>query len=664
MTRSLRLSTLRSAAAFGPALALALACTAVPSSAQTVVADTPGKTAAGVDYTQPKDWVLSTRGPASVFATPEGDLNVAVVQVGPATDAKAAAAKAWSLYKPAGAPPLRLASPDAPAEGWEERVGFSYETPPSARSTASAMALRRGTEWTVMIVDGTEAAASKRLAAIGLIGQSLRPAGYTRETFAGRQAHRLTPERVALIRQFLEQSIRELEVPGVGVALIDGGKVVWEGGVGLRKLGSPEPVEAHTKFMIASNTKGMSTLLLSKLADEGKLRWDQPVTELYPSFKLGDAATTRAVQVRHLVCACTGLPRKDFSFILASPEAPATDTFAQLAETQPTSRFGELFQYNNLMASAAGYLGGHLAYPGVELGAAYDRAMEDRIFAPLGMRDSGFDDARAMRGDWSPPHGRDIDGKVVPMSNAFNRTVHPHRPAGGAWSSAHDMARYVLLELGKGTIDGKRIVSEVNILERRKAGVLVGEDKYYGMGLFNEIDDGVRVVDHGGTLLGYRSNFWVLPDAGIGAVMLTNSDDGAALLDPFFRRLLEVVYDGEPRAAAEVAAAAARAKAGAQVRRQRLTWPGVRAVLGGLAARYRNPEVGDLTIRQQDGAPWVHAGSIDAPLATRANADGTVSVATAGPGAINVEMVVGRTPGARTLTMHDAQHDYVYTEVK
>ncbi len=116
--------------------------------------------------------------------------------------------------------------------------------------------------------------------------------------------------------------------------------------------------------MVASNTKGMATLLLSILADDGKLRWDQKVIDLYPQFRLGSDEVTKSVEVRHLVCACTGLPRKDFAFILAEPGAPASDTFVQLAQTMPTSKFGELFQYNNLMASAAGYLGGALSYPG------------------------------------------------------------------------------------------------------------------------------------------------------------------------------------------------------------------------------------------------------------------------------------------------------------
>lgn len=647
-------------------LALVLASMPLPLMAQTAVTtETPGKTASGITFVQPKDWIASVRGTTTIFASPEGNLNVAIVEVGAASSAKDAAALAWSTYRPDAKPVLRLASPDAPSSGWDERAQLSYETPPTAKLVNSALAVRRGTLWTVMIVDGSDATASKRLAAVSLLEQSLRPQGYQRETFAGRTAHKLDAARIATLRAFLAQSIREMEVPGVGVAFIEGGKVVWEGGVGVRRLGSTAPVTAHTKFMIASNTKGMSTLLLSRLADEGKLRWDQPVTDLYPSFRLGNDATTKATLVRHLVCACTGLPRKDFSFILAAPTAPASDTFVQLAATQPTSGFGELFQYNNLMAAAAGYLGGHLAYPGMELGAAYDKAMQTRIFDPLGMRDSGFDTARAMTGDFATPHGRDVDGRVVPMSNEFNATVHPYRPAGGAWSSAADMARYVQLELSKGVgVDGKRLISETNIVERRKPGVLVGEDKYYGMGLFSETDFGVPVVTHGGTLLGFRSNFFVLPEAGVGAVLLTNADDGQALTQPFLRRILEVLYDGKPEAAAEVIALGNQARAAAKARRARLTYPGEPAVVAALAANYRNPEVGPLTIRKAGAGVSMTAGSIEGPLATRRNADGSVSIITVGPGAIGMEALIGSKGGLRTLTISDGQHDYLYTEVK
>lgn len=647
-------------------LALALLSLPMALYAQTpVAADTAAKTGSGVSYTQPKDWTVATRGAATVLAAPEANLDIAVVDVGPAANAEGAAAKAWALYKPGANRKVKLVTPSTPGEGWDQRVGIAYETSPNERASVSALALRKGASWTVMIADGADATLSKRQAAAAIVQQSLRPAGYARESFAGKTAHRLTPARIEALRAFVADAARTLEVPGLGMALIDQGKVVWQGGVGVRTLGSPAPVTADTKFMIASNTKGMATLLLSVLADEGKLRWDQPVTELFPAFRLGDDATTRGTLVRHLVCACTGLPRKDYAFVLGDANAPASETFRQLAATQPTSKFGELFQYNNLMASAAGYLGGKLAYPDLEVGAAFDRAMETRIFGPLRMRNTTFDYAEGMRGNWAQPHGTDVDGRTTVISNGFNFTVRPHRPAGGAWSTAADMARYVQLELSKGvTPEGRRLVSEANIVERRKRGVPVGEDSWYGMGLFDQTAHGVSVVTHGGTLQGYRSNFWALPEAGIGAVILTNSDSGAAMLAPFFRRLLEVVYDGKPEAAAEIASAATRAKAQSAVRRAAMMVPGDPAVLARLATRYNTPEIGALTIREQGGTKWIKAGVIDAPLATRTNADGTVSLITAGPGAIGVEALVGNHKGARTLTIRDSQHEYIYTEVR
>lgn len=647
-------------------LALGLALLSLPAA---LVAQEPARSqaaaqeAAEITYSAPENWAASVQGPTTVYTAPEGNLRVAVVQVGPAADSNAAAAKAWSLYNPQAQREVRLVTVGAPGDGWEERVNISYETSPNERAVASATVLREGGEWVVLITDGSELIANKRTAAISLVGQSIRPAGYTPESFAGQTANPLTPERIQLLRDFVSESAETLEVPGVAIALIDGGEVVWQGGHGVRALGGTAPVDENTKFMIASNTKGMATLLLSVLADEGKLRWEQPVTDLYPDFRLGSDETTKSTLVRHLVCACTGLPRKDYAFILADSGAPASDTFRQLAQSEPTSDFGELYQYNNLMASAAGYLGGALAYPDMELGAAFDKAMETRIFDPLGMSNTTFDFEVGESGNWARPHGFDVDGEVKLLSNRFNHLITPHRPAGGAWSTAADMAKYVQLELSKGlSPEGVRVVSEENIVERRKRGVPIGENAWYGMGLMERQIADVSVVTHGGTLQGYHSNFYLLPEAGVGAVILTNSDAGASMLAPFLRRLLEVVYDGKPEAKQEIAAAAARLEKQAEAKRASLTVPGDPGVLAGLASYYVHPEIGSIRITRQGDTLAMKAGFVEGPIATRENADGSVSVVTAGPGLVPVEAVVGKQDGRRTLTVRDNQHEYVYVE--
>jgi CubicO group peptidase (beta-lactamase class C family) len=398
--------------------------------------------------------------------------------------------------------------------------------------------------------------------------------------------------------------------------------------------------------------------------DEGKLTWDEPVTRVYPSFRLGSPETTQKVLVRHLVCACTGLPRKDFDWIFDTrPDTAASTTFDELAATQPTSGFGEVFQYNNLMAAAAGYLGGHLVNPDRELGAAYDAAMQKEIFDPLGMGDTTFAMARALSGDHASPHGDDIDGRPTVASMDFNYMVEPYRPAGVAWSSAHDLIRYVGDELDQGRLpDGRRLVSAQNLLVRRAPGVATGEDAYYGMGLEGDRTWGVLVIHHGGSMAGFKSDIIFVPDAGVGAVILTNADDGGYLLRPFMRRLLEVLYDGKPEAAGDVAAAAARNQAEIAKERQRLVYPPAPALAADLAGAYVSPELGRITVRREAGHVVFGFGAWRSRVASRRNDDGTISFVTVDPATSGFEFVVATRSGKRALVIRDGQHEYVYTQ--
>jgi CubicO group peptidase (beta-lactamase class C family) len=130
---------------------------------------------------------------------------------------------------------------------------------------------------------------------------------------------------------------------------------------------------------------------------------------------------------------------------------------------QPTTRFGEVFQYSNLMAVAAGYVAAYSIDPHRELGAAYDDAMRAKVFEPLAMTRTTFDFSQAMSGNFASPHGADVDGKTWPARMDHNYAAVPFRPAGGIWTSARDLSRYVAMELARGALPGgKRLVSEEN----------------------------------------------------------------------------------------------------------------------------------------------------------------------------------------------------------
>jgi CubicO group peptidase (beta-lactamase class C family) len=644
------------------ALLVGIIAVAEPQSSERLAAEAKRSTPAGATYLAPAGWSIRGGPSMVVLEPPETDSHLAMVDVH-AADANAAVAAAWSAYRPDFKRPVKLVHPIPPRDGWEERKNFDYETSPNERAVIAALARRAGDQWTVVLLEGTEPTFEKRGSQFGIIIQSLRPKGYERETFAGRKAISLNPERVADIKSFVETSMKKLGVPGASLALVDGGRVVFEGGFGVRELGKPDPVDADTLFMAASNTKGMTTLLLSRLVDQKKLRWDQPVTEVYPKFKLGDANTTRQVLVKHLVCACTGLPRQDLEWIFEFKNATPETSMALLGTMQPTSRFGEVFQYSNLMASAAGYVGAHLYNPKLELGAAYNEAMQKLIFAPLGMNSTTFDMARALGANHATPHGVDVDGAERVASMAFNYSVMPHRPAGGVWTSAHDLIRYVQLELARGKLpDGTQLVSEENILARRLPQIETGENQSYGMGLSVDKTWGVTVVHHGGSMAGFKSDLMFLPDYGVGAVLLTNSNEGGMLLRPLMRHLLEVLFDGKPEAVGNVDAAAANHKAEIAKERERLMVPANAGLTAKLAEHYTNTALGEITIRKDGGVTTFDFGEWKSTVASRKNDDGTVSFITTDPTVTGFDFVMGERSGKRVLVVRDGQHEYVFTE--
>ena len=314
-----------------------VAQTTAPPSSERVKEDSSRATPAGATFTVPAGWTLTTKAAMVVLEPPEPDSHVVIVDV-KAKDADAAVAAAWAAYKPDFKRPLKIALPQAAREGWEEQKVFQYETSPNERAVVVAYASRAGDAWTVVLVDGTEPTFEKRGAPLRLALQSLRPKGYTRESFAGKKANQLDEKRLAILRGIRgdwDEAARHARAWGwlSSTAERRFGRGVWAS----RSWGRPDPVGADTLFIAASNTKALTTLLLAELVDEGKMRWDQPVTELFPAFKLGDEATTRQVQVQHLICACTGMPRQDMEWLFEyrnetpaiGDEAPGDDAAHQ-----------------------------------------------------------------------------------------------------------------------------------------------------------------------------------------------------------------------------------------------------------------------------------------------------------------------------------------------
>lgn len=653
----------RRAAAFLAGLCLAAAPLLQPATAsEPTAADTPTKTVEGNSFIAPAGWTVSTRGAATIIEAPEGGSYIAFVDVR-APDADAALAAAWKAYRPDAKPTLKVATDAPDRDGWTNRRSYDYETSPNEKRDLRASISRANGVWSVVFYDMAQSVGDKRLAQIILAFDDFLPNGYARETFAGRKAAKLDAARLEQLRSFVDRSMKALGIPGVAVGIVEDGKVVLAEGFGVRELGRDEKVDADTLFMVGSNTKAMTTLMLAKLVDEGKIGWNTRVTTLLPSFRLGNADTTRQVEVRHLICACTGLPRQDLEFIFDyARDTPAT-IVEKLGTMQPTSAFGEMFQYSNLLAAAAGFVGGHVAHPGDELGAAYDKAMQERVFGPLGMNVTTFDFATALAGNHAMPHAISVDGKPANALMESNYAVVPARPAGAAWSDVHDMLAYIRMELADGALpDGSRYISKDALYARRAPQVKIGKSATYGMGLEVDKTWGTPVVHHGGATFGFMSDMIWLPDQGVGAVILTNSESGGTLLEPFQRKLLEILFDGRPEADASVAARAKAFFEQLAAERKSLTVPADAAASAALAKRYTDGPLGNLTVTRDGDSTVFDFDEWKSAVASRKNADGTTSFVTIRPGVVGwFEFVVG-SGAKRTLTIRDAQHEYVFEE--
>jgi CubicO group peptidase (beta-lactamase class C family) len=428
---------------------------------------------------------------------------------------------------------------------------------------------------------------------------------------------------------FIEEARARLEVPGASVAVVVGGEVVYERGFGVRALGSSEPVTPDTLFLLGSVTKSMTTMMQATLVDAGRFGWDTPVTRVLPGFALGDAALTGELVMWQMSCACSGMPQQDletlFEFGSVSPE----QRLASMRTMKPTARPGEKYQYSNLMVTAGGYAAAHAFDPGRSLGDAYDAAMRANVFEPIGMRSTTFDFDVVAAADHAMPHAADIDGVTHTLPLAVEHMVVPIRPAGGAWSSARDMARYVITEMTGGVSpDGRRVVSEANLLERSKPRIVADDGDHYGLGLSIGRYRELPVIEHAGGTFGFRTKMYMLPEQGVAVVILTNTTAvGGDFTGVVLGKVLEALFEG----AADGDTARARLEQHVEARRERiaqtlatLTRDPDPAWVRGFAGEYRNAGLGTVQILAEAGRGTIDAGEWRSAFAQKTESDGTV----------------------------------------
>ncbi len=338
------------------------------------------------------------------------------------------------------------------------------------------------------------------------------------------------------VDDFVADVLETFEVPGIALAIVKDGEVVLTKGYGVRELGKPAPVDEHTLFGIASNTKAFTATALALLIEEGKLDWEMRVIDVLPWFQLSDPYVTRELTIRDLLVHRSGLGLGAGDLLWWPASTYNRRQIAERLRYLPlVTSFRSAYAYDNVLYLVAGEV----------IQAASGQSWEDfvasRIIRPLGMADSKFRHPNADLGDnVAITHAR-VGGKVRPISPFTSNNTNP---AGGINASASDIAKWLVVQLDSGRVgDDDRLFSRTTARELwapvtpRPIGDVSPElapmqRQFSGYALGFDVHDyrGHKVVTHTGGLPGYVSKVTMIPDEKLGVAVFTNQESGRAFL--------------------------------------------------------------------------------------------------------------------------------------
>lgn len=322
------------------------------------------------------------------------------------------------------------------------------------------------------------------------------------------------PNPLVALEKFIEEKRRELNVPGVAVAIVQEDRVIFARGFGMRNVEEGLPVTPNTLFAIGSCTKAFTAITVLMSAEEGKLALSDSPKKYLPYFKLRDSEADGKITIGDLLCHRSGLDRTDLAWYMGSLRPEEVIRVAGLA--RPTAKLGEKLQYQNVMYLVAGEIVGKVQKK------PWGKFLAERIFRPLGMHSSNISVREMQRAsDYargysvSPTTKQPIPLPIKDLSNIA--------PAGAINSNVKEMAQWISLMLNSGVFEGKRLLSEESFKELWvERGKLMGTISY-GYGWMLSDWNGHRIVEHGGGIDGFTANVALMPEKKLGVVALSNA---------------------------------------------------------------------------------------------------------------------------------------------
>ena len=342
--------------------------------------------------------------------------------------------------------------------------------------------------------------------------------------FTAAQKKAGTTQPATLFDAYIQSALQTWKTPGLSVAVVKDGNVVFNKGYGVKELGKPDPFSTSTLSTCASTTKAMTAVCMAMLVDEGKIKWTDIVTDILPEFRLSDPYVTSQITVKDLFTHNAGLGNADLLWVFGYSRS---EILHRMQSIPLAYSLRSSFIYQNLMYITAGELIKKVS------GKTWDDFITERLFTPLGMNHTYADYSKAPDKDKTGLHFKDNDTvKVIQYRHDDNIGA-----AGGVWSCSDDIVKWMQFLQDSARKDGKRLVKPETFAELFKPQSIVTESEFYptqaitkphwktyGLGWFQQDYRGQMVQFHTGSLDGLVAILGMIPEKHLSIYIFGNLD--------------------------------------------------------------------------------------------------------------------------------------------
>lgn len=328
-------------------------------------------------------------------------------------------------------------------------------------------------------------------------------------------------EAVADLEKMTAREMASTGIPGIAIAVVYQGEVVFAKGFGVREVGKEALVDADTVFPLASLSKPIGSTVVAAAVGEGPITWDSRISQLDPGFAMSEPWVTSEITVRDFYAHRSGLP-SHAGDLLEDIGFSREEILHRLRFQQPATSFRSGYAYTNF-----GMTEGAVAVARA-MGKSWEDLSEDLLYRPLGMGSTSSRQADFLaRKNRASGHVFE-NGK---WAHKLQRNPDAQSPAGGVTSSVNDLTKWMRLQLAGGKSGGKQLIDQAALEETHHPHMLTGFrpdnglPTFYGLGWNVSYDaEGRLRLSHSGAFeMGAATAVFLVPSEQLGIVVLTNA---------------------------------------------------------------------------------------------------------------------------------------------